>query len=216
MGWYHSHPGFGLFLSDYDAFIQQNFFGAPGQVALVVDPVEGCLGWFQWSKEAENIEPLSRGTTRLKAVPKGVERDNPSAESPADGGPSPARRALLLFAVIGLMIISLLAGWFLGSRQSDQTLSNLNSQVADLQTQLTQAQASASASPQIPAATAPPTSVAVAQFEYTVQPGDTLSRISAGVYGNPDSIQRILQANPGMSPDDLAVGQKLTIPIAAR
>src|SRR4051812_28892649 len=26
VGWYHSHPGFGIFLSDHDLFIHHNFF----------------------------------------------------------------------------------------------------------------------------------------------------------------------------------------------
>ena len=38
VGWYHSHPGFGVFLSEHDMFIQQNFFSSPGQVAWVYDP----------------------------------------------------------------------------------------------------------------------------------------------------------------------------------
>src|SRR5262249_23310558 len=38
VGWYHSHPGFGIFLSDYDLFIHRNFFNAKHQIALVVDP----------------------------------------------------------------------------------------------------------------------------------------------------------------------------------
>ena len=48
VGWYHSHPGFGIFLSDHDAFIHKNFFASPGQVAWVFDPhsdEEGCFGW---------------------------------------------------------------------------------------------------------------------------------------------------------------------------
>lgn len=48
VGWYHSHPGFGVFLSEHDLFIQQNFFSAPNQVAWVFDPhtdEEGCFGW---------------------------------------------------------------------------------------------------------------------------------------------------------------------------
>jgi len=31
VGWYHSHPGFGIFLSEYDLFIHRNFFTAPGR-----------------------------------------------------------------------------------------------------------------------------------------------------------------------------------------
>lgn len=48
LGWYHSHPGFGVFLSDHDTFIHQNFFSSPQQVAWVYDPhtdEEGCFGW---------------------------------------------------------------------------------------------------------------------------------------------------------------------------
>jgi proteasome lid subunit RPN8/RPN11 len=48
VGWYHSHPGFGVFLSDHDSFIHKNFFSSPGQVAWVFDPhsdEEGCFGW---------------------------------------------------------------------------------------------------------------------------------------------------------------------------
>jgi proteasome lid subunit RPN8/RPN11 len=48
VGWYHSHPGFGVFLSEHDLFIHQNFFSSPQQVAWVFDPhndEEGCFGW---------------------------------------------------------------------------------------------------------------------------------------------------------------------------
>jgi len=48
LGWYHSHPGFGVFLSDHDTFIHRNFFSSKRQVAWVFDPhsdEEGCFGW---------------------------------------------------------------------------------------------------------------------------------------------------------------------------
>jgi proteasome lid subunit RPN8/RPN11 len=48
VGWYHSHPGFGIFLSDHDLFIHNNFFGDHSQVALVVDPHAGTQGVFTW------------------------------------------------------------------------------------------------------------------------------------------------------------------------
>jgi proteasome lid subunit RPN8/RPN11 len=41
LGWYHSHPGFGVEFSAMDMFIQENFFGGPGQIALVLDPLSG-------------------------------------------------------------------------------------------------------------------------------------------------------------------------------
>jgi len=48
VGWHHTHPRFGLFLSSMDMFIHQNFFNLPFQVAMVVDPVADNLAFFQW------------------------------------------------------------------------------------------------------------------------------------------------------------------------
>jgi proteasome lid subunit RPN8/RPN11 len=48
VGWYHSHPSFGIFLSERDLFVHRNFFGDPRQVALVVDPVSRAAGVFGW------------------------------------------------------------------------------------------------------------------------------------------------------------------------
>lgn len=41
MGWYHTHPGFGVAFSDMDLFIQKHFFSLPTQIALVTDPLSG-------------------------------------------------------------------------------------------------------------------------------------------------------------------------------
>jgi proteasome lid subunit RPN8/RPN11 len=48
VGWHHTHPGFGVFLSGYDLFIHRNFFPEVWQVALVVDPRRQEFGFFQW------------------------------------------------------------------------------------------------------------------------------------------------------------------------
>jgi len=39
IGWYHTHPARGVFMSPEDKFIQNNFFNQPWQVALVLDPL---------------------------------------------------------------------------------------------------------------------------------------------------------------------------------
>lgn len=41
LGWYHTHPGFGVQFSEMDLFIQRNFFPGDTQFALVIDPVGG-------------------------------------------------------------------------------------------------------------------------------------------------------------------------------
>jgi len=48
IGWYHSHPDFGIFLSERDCFIHEHFFSSPGQIAYVVDPVREQEGVFAW------------------------------------------------------------------------------------------------------------------------------------------------------------------------
>jgi proteasome lid subunit RPN8/RPN11 len=48
VGWYHTHPSFGIFLSHHDLFIHEHFFAQPLQVAYVVDPINQTRGFFQW------------------------------------------------------------------------------------------------------------------------------------------------------------------------
>lgn len=48
VGWQHTHPNYGIFLSSYDMFIQENFFNMPFQVAYVIDPLQNARGFFQW------------------------------------------------------------------------------------------------------------------------------------------------------------------------
>ncbi|MFH0816476.1 MAG: Mov34/MPN/PAD-1 family protein [Methanobacteriota archaeon] len=47
IGWYHSHPGFGCFLSETDVATQRAMFSGAGHVALVVDPVKEEAGAFR-------------------------------------------------------------------------------------------------------------------------------------------------------------------------
>lgn len=40
VGWQHTHPSYGIFLSNYDLFIHENYFDLPFQVAYVIDPIQ--------------------------------------------------------------------------------------------------------------------------------------------------------------------------------
>ncbi len=46
VGWYHTHPRMGVFLSGYDMWLHQNFFPNPWQVALVIEPHSLQGGFF--------------------------------------------------------------------------------------------------------------------------------------------------------------------------
>ncbi|MDZ7265787.1 MAG: Mov34/MPN/PAD-1 family protein [candidate division KSB1 bacterium] len=47
IGWYHSHPNFGVFMSETDRANQRLFYGQDYHVALVVDPVRDLAGCFR-------------------------------------------------------------------------------------------------------------------------------------------------------------------------
>jgi len=58
VGWYHTHPGFGVEFSAMDRFIQQNFFSGRTQIAYLTDPLGGdtaiCFNGLS------GIEPLAK------------------------------------------------------------------------------------------------------------------------------------------------------------
>lgn len=49
VGWYHTHPRFGIFLSERDKFIHRHSFPQPWAAAFVIDPVQNLEGLFLWS-----------------------------------------------------------------------------------------------------------------------------------------------------------------------
>lgn len=55
VGWYHTHPGFGIFLSGMDLFIHQNFFTQKWHIALVLDPQARKSGFFCWDRTQTSV-----------------------------------------------------------------------------------------------------------------------------------------------------------------
>jgi proteasome lid subunit RPN8/RPN11 len=104
VGWYHTHPDFGIFLSSHDLFIQRHFFGQPLQVAYVVDPIRHTRGFFRWRggemeqtggfyliADRADRASLARVVNDLENVPNA----NPSAGL-TGGGLSPRLEAELI------------------------------------------------------------------------------------------------------------------------
>ncbi|MCD6356848.1 MAG: Mov34/MPN/PAD-1 family protein [Anaerolineaceae bacterium] len=46
LGWYHTHPRMGVFFSQWDVWLHQNFFPESWQVALVIEPHRSIGGFF--------------------------------------------------------------------------------------------------------------------------------------------------------------------------
>lgn len=130
VGWYHSHPGFGVFLSDHDTFIHKNFFSSALQVAWVYDPhsdEEGCFGW-----AGERLERLSEihvkdekggeeaGETGKPEPVGGLEDEeepNEREEEAEIGPPAWMRWGLILMSHILLLAVGVVATWIFFPRQ---------------------------------------------------------------------------------------------------
>lgn len=79
IGWQHTHPSYGIFLSNYDLFIQDNFFNMPFQVAYVIDPIQNLRGFFQWKNG--KTEKL-KGYYIYDEVGKPIKIEQKKAEKP--------------------------------------------------------------------------------------------------------------------------------------
>jgi len=127
VGWYHSHPNFGIFLSDRDVFIQQNFFSGPGQIALVIDPVRKVEGVFEWSHGQTIPTPHYWVGTRVILAPAGsgvtgmpesppvgsaVAAEEVTYRSMGSSSATAPGATLMTLAGMGLFLLGwLLSGW---------------------------------------------------------------------------------------------------------
>lgn len=57
VGWYHSHPNIGVFMSGTDMRTQQAFFNNPWCLSIVYDPVKTEIGYFL-GKKAKVVKPV--------------------------------------------------------------------------------------------------------------------------------------------------------------
>lgn len=114
VGWQHTHPGYGIFLSNYDMFIQENFFNLPFQVAYVIDPVQHLRGFFQWKNgKVEKLKGFyiydDVGNNIKIDVPKKINKDNDEkkADAFAIGKSQKIIQIGMAAVMLGLIIFSL-------------------------------------------------------------------------------------------------------------
>ena len=140
VGWYHSHPGFGVFLSEHDLFIQQNFFSNPQQVAWVYDPhtdEEGCFGWI--GDKIEKLNAIRVGYSQsIDVSASGASGSNDYEDEDAGLGsvvkvgrerepeePAWVRWASMALGYLAAVVISFALGYFLHQWQVDRTVKAL-------------------------------------------------------------------------------------------
>jgi proteasome lid subunit RPN8/RPN11 len=134
VGWYHTHPDFGIFLSDRDRFIQEHFFSGPGQVAHVIDPIRRTEGVFIWREGKPALaEHFWVGERIVASPPVGTEESAGAKAARSNAGKSagaesiasqeararprdflpPATRLALYGAIflLGYLLSNILSAW---------------------------------------------------------------------------------------------------------
>jgi proteasome lid subunit RPN8/RPN11/LysM repeat protein len=97
LGWQHTHPNYGIFLSNYDMFIQENFFNLPFQIAYVVDPLQGLRGFFQW--KGGKVEKLG-GFYIFDDVGKPIKLEQPKTKAAAISVASSKKQMIIFIALL--------------------------------------------------------------------------------------------------------------------
>jgi proteasome lid subunit RPN8/RPN11 len=132
VGWYHSHPGFGVFLSEHDLFIHENFFSSPQQIAWVYDPhtdEEGCFGWV--GGKTEKLTGIRTGYSRSVEVSASTAGQDGEYEAEdlesqvtvreSDGSREPAWIIWTsrILGYIAILALGLVGGYLLTARQTE-------------------------------------------------------------------------------------------------
>lgn len=149
VGWYHTHPGFGIFLSDQDLFIQKSFFNLPFHIALVYDPKRREHGVFAWRDNAPTrcrrhwigkSEHVWEGQLADATPPprKGESREpEPDPEKEKEEKSGLGRFELdtytLAIAAIVILLIGGLVGWWLGRSALSQVIRDAEAKLMEAQ-----------------------------------------------------------------------------------
>jgi len=217
VGWYHTHPGFGIFLSEYDLFIHRHFFSAPWQVAYVIDPLSGESGCFSW--QGKKIIPTADynifrpgATAPLPVLPTAAV--GRPTQLPGPAGLQPV--SLVMLVVLGLILALQVTNLLVSGRRpapsmiADSVLAEARSvepirkqrageeiSLDEISEELRQLRAE----------------LGMYYQWYTVNPGDSLWKIAENTYGRGD-MAGLIAAENGLDPADplLEPGMKLRLP----
>ena len=108
VGWQHTHPSYGIFLSNYDLFIQENFFNLPFQVAYVIDPVQKIRGFFQWKNgKIEKLKGFYIYNDVGKSIKIGHEKETTNKKPAHQGGKTLPLLSALAILTAGISLVSM-------------------------------------------------------------------------------------------------------------
>ena len=228
VGWQHTHPSYGIFLSNYDLFIHENFFNLPFQIAYVIDPLQNLRGFFQWKNG--KIEKL-KGYYIYDDIGKPIKiaQVKPAAKAEQSEPKSGSSKASLFVTVLAvvlaavcLFLTSSLRRQFIEQQKNQQMLLDaIDQQNSELISQLEMQQATLDHQQEIidelQTAEKEPENSNVSDTDayilYTVEPKDTLLDICASLNIDYSEHRDAILSLNGIANEDLVfVGQKLIFP----
>lgn len=111
VGWYHTHPGFGIFLSNMDFFIHEHFFGMEWQPAYVFDPQAEKDGFFFWNGDKLEQEKVSviPDVHPIDKEPSLKTHEKISIVFPEENGMEKKRKKRILVLLLSLFLLLIVA-----------------------------------------------------------------------------------------------------------
>ena len=104
VGWIHTHPNFGIFLSEYDKFIQENFFKEEYQIAYVVDPIQNIEGFYFWING--KIERC-KGFYKIDKMGTKIESDSEDIDDVDEPSKSWFNAKTIIIAILAICVVFL-------------------------------------------------------------------------------------------------------------
>ena len=239
VGWAHTHPGFGVFLSNFDKEQHERYFPEPWQIAYVMDNL---------SAERVVYRVDNGQWKRLPGyyILRDFAENEIGITAPRSTGPW--LRTVLAVVLLGLLIVGGTYGYTVvrdlyfspgpakvaeettaqnvqpspptpqaqqvpPPQQTQQTQQAQQTSQAQMPSAQTQQDNQANA-PAAQAVTAPPAEPRY--MEYVVKRGNSLWSIARDLWGDPSLYQVIVEENDLANPSMLSVGMVLRVPVDPR
>jgi proteasome lid subunit RPN8/RPN11 len=113
VGWYHTHPNFGIFLSEMDQAIHRRGFSQPWSTAFVIDPVREKEGFFVWiDGEPRPAAEYWVGTERRDSSWIGTTAVTEAETARRSPSAVVSRKAFAVATAINLLAVVVLTAYF--------------------------------------------------------------------------------------------------------
>ncbi|MCX6344137.1 MAG: LysM peptidoglycan-binding domain-containing protein [Armatimonadetes bacterium] len=184
LGWFHTHLGLGVFMSDSDMFIHRRFFERSDMVAYVLDPTSERDAFFRW-RDGQVIPCASYGLACCGSSEAEMQRHA--------SGCKLDWRKIIRWGLALLIALGLAAGIFV-----HLALVRYNRHMAPKT-----APRKLSGVKQTPGN---------AEITYIISSGETLWGLSEEVYGSGSMASKLARYNGLKNPRSMQAGQQLRIP----